>query len=32
MRWRAFRAFLFGLVLGVAAVIGTLALLIARWG
>jgi hypothetical protein len=32
MRWRAFRAFVFGLVLGVAAVIGTLALLIARWG
>ena len=32
MRWRAFRAFVYGLVLGVAAVIGTLALLIARWG
>lgn len=32
MRWRAFRAFLYGLVLGVAAVIGTLALLIARLG
>ena len=28
MRWRAFRAFLFGLLLGIAAVIGTLALLI----
>jgi hypothetical protein len=32
MRWRAFRAFVYGLVLGVAAVIGTLALLIAKWG
>jgi len=32
MRWRAFRAFVFGLILGVAAVIGTLALLIAKWG
>jgi hypothetical protein len=30
MRWRAFRAFVYGLVLGVAAVIGTLALLIHR--
>jgi hypothetical protein len=28
MRWRAFRAFVYGLLLGVAAVIGTLALLI----
>ena len=28
MRWRSFRAFLYGLVFGVAAVIGTLALLI----
>jgi len=28
MRWRALRAFVFGLILGVAAVIGTLALLI----
>ena len=27
-RWRAFRAFLYGLILGIAAVIGTLALLI----
>jgi len=32
MRWRAFRAFLYGLILGIAAVIGTLALLIAKWG
>jgi len=32
MRWGAFRAFVYGLVLGVAAVIGTLALLIAKWG
>jgi hypothetical protein len=32
MRWRAFRAFLYGLVLGIAAVIGTLALMIAKWG
>jgi hypothetical protein len=32
MRWRAFRAFVFGLLLGVAAVVGTLALLIAKWG
>jgi hypothetical protein len=32
MRWRAFRAFLYGLILGVAAVIGTLALMIAKWG
>ena len=32
MRWRAFRAFVYGLLLGIAAVIGTLALLIARWG
>ena len=32
MRWRAFRAFLYGLMLGVAAVIGTLALMIAKWG
>src|SRR5690348_8998343 len=32
MRWRAFRAFVYGLVLGIAAVIGALALLIARWG
>jgi hypothetical protein len=32
MRWRAFRAFVYGLLLGVAAVIGTLALLIAKWG
>jgi hypothetical protein len=30
MRWRAFRAFLYGLVLGVAAVVGTLALLISK--
>ena len=28
MRWRAFRAFVYGLVLGIVAVIGTLALLI----
>ena len=32
MRWRRFRAFLFGLLLGIAAVIGTLALMIMRWG
>jgi hypothetical protein len=32
MRWRAFRAFLYGLILGIAAVIGTLALMIAKWG
>src|SRR5215467_4593127 len=32
MRWRAFRVFVYGLVLGVAAVIGSLALLIAKWG
>jgi hypothetical protein len=32
MRWRAFRTFVYGLVLGVAAVIGALALLIAKWG
>jgi len=32
MRWRWFRAFLYGLILGIAAVIGTLALLIAKWG
>jgi hypothetical protein len=32
MRWRAFRAFVFGLLLGIAVVIGTLALMIARWG
>ena len=32
MRWRAFRAFVYGLLLGIAAVIGTLALMIARWG
>ena len=30
MRWRALRAFLYGLLLGVAAVIGTLALLISK--
>jgi hypothetical protein len=30
LRWRAFRAFLYGLILGVAAVIGTLALLISK--
>jgi hypothetical protein len=30
MRWRAFRAFLYGLLFGIAAVIGTLALLIMR--
>ena len=29
-RWRAFRAFVFGLLLGVAAVVGTLALLISK--
>jgi len=29
-RWRAFRAFLFGLVLGIAAVVGTLALLVSH--
>ena len=32
MRWRAFRAFLYGLILGIAAVIGTLALMIHKWG
>ena len=32
MRWRAFRTFLYGLILGIAAVIGTLALMIAKWG
>jgi hypothetical protein len=32
MRWRAFRAFVYGLLLGIAAVIGTLALMIAKWG
>src|SRR5262245_46042625 len=32
MRWRAIRAFLYGLLLGVVAVIGTLALMIAKWG
>jgi hypothetical protein len=32
LRWRAFRAFVYGLLLGIAAVIGTLALMIARWG
>ena len=32
MRWRAVRAFLYGLILGIAAVIGTLALMIAKWG
>jgi hypothetical protein len=32
MRWRAFRAFLYGIILGIAAVIGTLALMIAKWG
>jgi len=32
MRWRAVRAFLYGLLLGVVAVIGTLALMIAKWG
>jgi hypothetical protein len=32
MRWRALRAFLYGLILGIAAVIGTLALMIAKWG
>ena len=31
-RWRAFRAFVYGLLLGIAAVIGTLALMIAKWG
>ena len=30
MRWRAFRAFVYGLLLGVGAVIGTLALLISK--
>ena len=29
-RWRTFRAFLFGLVLGIAAVVGTLALLVSH--
>ena len=29
-RWRAFRAFVFGLLLGIAAVVGTLALLVAQ--
>ena len=32
MRWRTFRAFVYGLLLGVVAVIGTLALMIARYG
>ena len=32
MRWRGFRAFVYGLLLGIAAVIGTLALMIMRWG
>ncbi len=32
MRWRRIRAFLYGLILGIAAVIGTLALMIQRWG